>query len=704
VIATDASWPAEQLGDAMRALAERSGIRTTGARTAIPPRRVIDDPHGAIERWLEAAAEAIGVDAENVSIPYPEVEAGLSRLGPGIVGMRTRTGPRFVAILGRRRRRSVQVLGPDLSVRTIPIEAMRSALCEPIEAEVAEPVDELLEAASVAAPRRERARRALLAQALAQAVVGPCWIVRPPASASIRDLARDAGVGRTIVALVAVHALAYLLFLAGWWLVGAGALAGRIDLGTLLAWALVLLTTVPLRAAETWLQGAIAIRAGRVLKQKLLEGALRLDPDEIRHQGAGQLLGRVLDSQAVEALALGGGITSLVALVELALAAVVLALGAGGGLSVLALAVAVAVLVSLARRFERTLDRWTSARIEMTHDLVERMVGHRTRLVQEHPERWHDGEDEALERYVAVSKSLDSVVAVGLGVVPRAWLALGVAALAPAFLSGSEPSALAVAVGGTLLAHRALASLTSGLSQLATAARSWRNVAEIFRASSRPQAFGEPAAALLAATRSPVIEASDVTFRYPNRGERALRGCTVTVMERDRLLVQGASGSGKSTLAAVLAGLRAPESGVLLLHGLDRPTIGDAGWRQRVVMAPQFHENHVLAGSFAFNLLMGAGWPAPPERVREAESLCRTLDLGPLLDRMPSGLEQTVGEQGWQLSHGERSRLFLARALLQDASLLVLDESFGALDPPTLNRCLRCALSRDAALLVVAHP
>jgi len=65
---------------------------------------------------------------------------------------------------------------------------------------------------------------------------------------------------------------------------------------------------------------------------------------------------------------------------------------------------------------------------------------------------------------------------------------------------------------------------------------------------------------------------------------------------------------------------------------------------------------------------------------------------------------QTIGETGWQLSHGERSRIFLARALLQDAQLTVLDESFAALDPETLQKCLNCALRRARTLVVIAHP
>jgi ATP-binding cassette subfamily B protein len=63
-----------------------------------------------------------------------------------------------------------------------------------------------------------------------------------------------------------------------------------------------------------------------------------------------------------------------------------------------------------------------------------------------------------------------------------------------------------------------------------------------------------------------------------------------------------------------------------------------------------------------------------------------------------------VGETGWQLSHGEKSRLYIARALLQGAELIVLDESFAALDPENLRRALHCALARASTLFVIAHP
>jgi ATP-binding cassette subfamily B protein len=240
---------------------------------------------------------------------------------------------------------------------------------------------------------------------------------------------------------------------------------------------------------------------------------------------------------------------------------------------------------------------------------------------------------------------------------------------------------LAISLGGILLGYRALKRISTGLIMMADAVISWQKVAPLFEAAARRQLQGSPAVALTSAPRNdanddtrdgdngkdPVMEAHDLVFRYQDRGEPVLKGCNLTIRRGERLLLEGPSGGGKSTLASLLVGLRVPQSGLLLLHGLDRQTLGDQGWRQRVVSAPQFHENHVLSETFAFNLLMGRRWPPREEDMQEASAICNELGLEPLLSKMPAGMLQMVGETGWQLSHGERSRVYIARALLQRA-------------------------------------
>ena len=269
---------------------------------------------------------------------------------------------------------------------------------------------------------------------------------------------------------------------------------------------------------------------------------------------------------------------------------------------------------------------------------------------------------------------------------------------------------MAIGVGGTLLAYEAYKKLATGLGHLAGAGLAWQQVAPLFAAATRPQVATAPTSAGPpdgdpdGTAAPPLLQAHDLVFRHRARSAPVLQGCSLHIQAGERLLVEGPSGGGKSTLVSLLTGLRQPESGLLLLQGLDLQTRGAAGWRRWVVAAPQFHDNHVLTATFAFNLLMGRRWPPHPDDLVAAEALCRALDLGPLLDRMPAGLLQMVGETGWQLSHGERSRLYIARALLQGAALIILDESFAALDPETLHCVQQCVLEYAPTLLVIAHP
>ena len=84
----------------------------------------------------------------------------------------------------------------------------------------------------------------------------------------------------------------------------------------------------------------------------------------------------------------------------------------------------------VAWQYARRRARWTGRRLEMTHDLVERMTGHRTRLAQSSPDRWHEGEDEALDRYLASVRVDGPRRRAAVAAVPRGWLLLGLAGLA----------------------------------------------------------------------------------------------------------------------------------------------------------------------------------------------------------------------------------------------------------------------------------
>ena len=688
-------WPANRAAEALDALARRSGLRPKGGGVSTPA--AVDPDPTRLGRWIEASAAALGLDAEPEEVRYADVELFLGSAAPALLRL---TDGSLLALLA-----SGKILTPDFREERIGVAAVRTELCGAAEEPLTEELNSLLESVGIRQGRWGRVRATMLRQRLAGKLVAHAWLLRTEPGSNFFLSLRLSKIPQRLLLLTGTHLLQYALWLAAWWIVGAGALSGRLD-GTLLwGWVLLLVTLIPLRGLITWLQGLVAITGGGLLKERLLAGALRLLPEEVRVEGAGQLLGRVLESEALEALALSGGFLALVAVVEFILAAVVLAMGAGGFWQVLVLVLWIALTVLLGARYFREQKRWTASRLGMTLTLVESMTGHRTRLAQEPREQWHLAEDQQLEGYQAVSRAADRQAAILTAAIPRGWLIVGTAALAPAFLAGSTPASMALGVAGLLLAYSAFRRLAGGLWSLTEAAIAAQQVAPLFQAAARPEASGSPALALdPTSAHDTFIEASDITFRYRAMGEPVLYHCSLRIGPGDRILLEGPSGGGKSTLASILSGMLRPQSGLLLARGLDRQTLGGKAWRRFVAAAPQFHENHVLTGTFAFNLLMGReGWITQKDHA-EAQAICEELGLGPLLEKMPAGMLQMIGETGWQLSHGERSRLYIARALMQDADVLIFDESFAALDPENVRRALECVLRRARSVLVIAHP
>ena len=695
---SDCWWPLERLGEGLERLAVVAGLSAGAAQPLGAPPANAADPAAEARRWIDWAGAQLGLEVEPVDCELPALPQLLRDAGPVVLPYADARGIGCFLQVSHGR-----LLGPDGRVHRVDAGALRDAMARhreaPLEAEL-EPVLAAL------APRcRARVRAALLAERAAAERVGPCWLLRLPAGEPLLRQARAERLPRRLAGALALFAAVYALEIGGWGLVGHAALEGRLDGGWIAAWLLLLLSLVPLRIGGQWLQARFALDAGRLVKSRLFAGALRLDLDRVRSLGVGQWLGRVLESQALETLALSGALALGVALVELSFAAWVLSLGAAPGWHLALLAAWLALTAALGVRYTHRLRAWTGERLALTHALVEAMVGHRTRLAQERPERRDAQDDQALHGYWQASAAMDRAAVPLFTGVPSGWTLLALAALAPAFAGGGAPAAAwAISLGGVLLAQRAFGSISGGCSALARAAVAWREVRELFVAGRAEAPSAQPfAPSAQALPAGPLVDAAGLGYRHAGAAEPALAALDLRIEHGERLLLEGPSGGGKSTLAALLCGLRRPQQGLLLLGGLDRPTLGDE-WHRRATSAPQFHENHVFGGTLAFNLLLGRDGPPSERDLQEAEALARALGLGELIDRMPAGLQQRVGETGWQLSHGEKSRVFLARSLLQDAPLTVLDESFAALDPQTLQTCLRASLLRARTLVVIAHP
>ncbi len=703
----DAYWPLNRLGEAIEVLARACGLQVRSKAVPAPAAALVQPGGLALARWMEGAASWLGLEAELVEARHKDVDDLIRHAGPAIVRI-FGPEPRFLVLVGTLQNRLCLLTTSDQRIE-VEREAVRSVFCASVEAPLIPEVERALNCAGVPEHRRRRARRAILREQLGTTVMRACWLLRRAPDSGLRGHLAQARFGHRLALLLLSRAIEYAFLLLSWWVVGRSVLFGHLEFTWIIAWVLLLLSTLPFRIASGWLSGLLGVELGCLIKQRLLSGSLLLDPGEIRHEGAGRLLGRVIEADALEALTLEGGLIGIVAVVELIMAAFVLGSGVYGLAQILALVAWVALSAALATLYLRQRRQWTRIRLKMTHSLVEKLVGHRTRVAQEDPQRWYEGDDQMIDRYLAFSLRLDRMSTILRVVVPRGWLVIGIATLGTAFILGSaEPARLAVSLGGVLLTFRAFRLLVTGLADLAGAAIAWEQVAPIQQATARAEvattAVLETDSHQRVEPNETLLDAQSLRFQHAGSHSLVLRNCSLQIRGGDRILLEGASGSGKSTFGAILAGLRAPSQGLLLLRGLDRATLGHAGWCRHVASAPQFHENHILSASLSFNLLLGRQWPPQAADLQEAEEVCRELGLGALLDRMPGGMMQFVGETGWQLSHGEKSRLYVARTILQQADLVILDESFAALDPETLRQALACVMKRVPTLLLIAHP
>lgn len=686
-----ALWERPSLPLLIERLAAACGARGTGP-TSEPP--AADEE---VAEWIETSCSRLEVVASACHAPMREVETALVTTAPALLRM---SNGRFLGVIDVSGERA-RLAATDSHTIDVPLFVIRDALCAAVEAPFAADVHRLVDACAIGPARQDRARRAILRERAGSSTIALGWRLRRSAGSNFVEQLQDAGASRAACAFAGAYALEYALTLGAWWLLASAALNGRIEAAWLAAWALTMSGALACRSWKAMSGESVALILGGLVKQRLLAGAVRIDPDAIRRQGIGATLGCVIEAEVLESLSLGGGLAALVAPLELIAAGVLLSRGAAGLVHVVLLAAWVGILTAVVLRNQRLRAAWTRARQALTEDLVERMHGHRTRVAQEHPSTWHATEDPLLAAYLEGSSVLDRSDVRLQTLVPRLWLLSGLAALAPAFVRAAAPSSLALSIAAVILAHRALRGFGLGLADLGGAALAWTNLRPLFAAAERVQ---HGAASVPARDRHAVLlDARELSFRYGGRGEPVLRHCSITVRAGDRILIEGASGSGKSTFAALLAGLRAPDAGLLLAGGVDRQSLGDDRWRRRVAFAPQAHENHIFAGSLAFNLLMGHSWPPTPEQLARAQAICDEIGLDDLLSRMPAGLNQQVGDAGWRLSEGERSRVFLARALLCGADLLVLDESFSALDPETLVSAHRAVRRRAPAVVMIGH-
>ncbi len=530
--------------------------------------------------------------------------------------------------------------------------------------------------------------------------LGFAYLFRPDVQEPLSRVLARQRLGPSIALLVGYAALQSLLTILGWAVIGKVALSGHAEVGSLVGWALLSLSGIVVQIASTRLVGRMSLRAATSLRERLLAAALALDPDRLSSLGIGGLVVVAGQADALVTSSISLFLSGIIALTGILSALAVLAAAPLPGISLGIFVAFLLLVLALAPALFVRFDALQKKRTRLTTDMVERMVGHRTRLVQETPEMWHAGEDEAVHDYAQESSAIDRRLTFGRAL-PRAYYALSLVVVFFVLVTEPTQQALALSLGGLTLGMAALASVFEVLATMGGSYAMWNAVAPfVWDHAGTEHSRG---ADVESTGGGPVLELRGVNLSYPGRSHRVLRDADFAIHHGDRVLVEGPSGGGKTTLAALLAGLRKPTAGLVLLRGLDHHIVKARDRARVVASAPQFYKNHIFTNTLAFNLLLGRAWPASNADLREAEHVARALGLGPLIDRMPAALHQHVGATGWQLSHGEQSRVYLARALLQRSQVTIMDETFDALDPATLEQCMKVALERSQTLIVVTH-
>ena len=237
----------------------------------------------------------------------------------------------------------------------------------------------------------------------------------------------------------------------------------------------------------------------------------------------------------------------------------------------------------------------------------------------------------------------------------------------------------------------ALAGLSAGFE---TSSGTLEQVSTVLGAKTAPHGTASRAAA-----GAPRIELRDVSYAYDGDERPVIEGLDLVLEPGETTAIVGPSGSGKSTILSLVAGLREPTAGAILVDGVDAASLSAEA---RIELASMvFQQPFLFDGSVAENIRVGAP-AASDDDLRQAASLAR---VDSIVERLPGQWDAGVGEAGGALSGGERQRVSIARALVKPAPVLLIDEATSALDTEN-EAAITASLADDPVQrtrVIVAH-
>jgi ABC-type multidrug transport system fused ATPase/permease subunit len=251
-------------------------------------------------------------------------------------------------------------------------------------------------------------------------------------------------------------------------------------------------------------------------------------------------------------------------------------------------------------------------------------------------------------------------------------------------------------LAGLALGGAALKPLTGLLNDMQTSAGAAERLEELLNASTEP---GHEAGLQRLPRHSDTIELKDVVVRYPGARTPAVNGVSLTIRHGERVAIVGPNGSGKTTLLGLLYRLYDPERGTVLVDGHDLAKVSVRSLRKQIGVVSQ--ETVLFEGTVRDNVAYGKP-TASDDEVRAALQRARATEF---VEQMPGGIRASIAERGTSLSGGQRQRLAIARAILRDPAILILDEATSMIDAGSEARINEAMdeFSQGRTTVVVAH-
>jgi subfamily B ATP-binding cassette protein MsbA len=295
-------------------------------------------------------------------------------------------------------------------------------------------------------------------------------------------------------------------------------------------------------------------------------------------------------------------------------------------------------------------------------------------------------------RYLRATALTAPLLEVGVSAIVAAILYFGGRGV---ILGRLTPGAFFAFLGGLVAAYAPIKNLARTNAELQ---RAWASAERLFNVlDEKTSAPASPRPAFPGLKTS--IRLDGVGFRYPGARAWALRGLDLEIPRGTRLAVVGPSGCGKSTLGRLLLRLYDPEEGRVLLDGVDARDYDAASVRARAGLVTT--EASLFNDTVFRNVSLGRDVTT----LTEVERACRAVGAHEFVEALPEGYQTLLGDWGFALSAGQRQKLALARVVLRDPELVVLDEATAHLDGEA-EREVRAALERALAgrtVVVIAH-